>query len=99
MIALRGGGGGKGLRSKLQEKKKKNKWKFQSQEITKEKISMYCLYLKIYINVQLPWRKTNNRDCNLIEAKCEIERVAELCTLSVRTLNDHVPLTFWLFYS
>ena len=47
MIAVRGGGGGKGLRSKLQEKKKKNKGKFQSRKITKEKISMYCLYLKI----------------------------------------------------
>ena len=47
MIALRGGGGGKGLRSKLKEKKKKKKGKFQSRKITKEKISMYCLYLKI----------------------------------------------------
>ena len=34
----------------------------------------------------------------MIETKCEIERVAELYT-SVHTLDDHVPLTFWLFYS
>ena len=86
----RGRGTEVGLRSELQERKKKNKGNFQSRKITKEKISMYCLYLKIWIHVQLPWRKTNNRDCNFIEVKCEIERVAELCTIaSVRTLDDH----------
>ena len=42
-----GGGGEGGLRSGLQDRKKKNKGKFQSRKITKEKISMYCLYLKI----------------------------------------------------
>ena len=47
MIALRGGGGGGGLQKKLKEKKKKKKRKFQSRKISKEKISVYCLYLKI----------------------------------------------------
>ena len=48
MIALKGGGGGAGgLRSGLQVRKNKKKGKFQSRKITKEKISMYCLYLKI----------------------------------------------------